>query len=393
MGLFSFLLQVNVALLVFYSFYRLFLQKETFFMWNRVYLMTAVCFSFALPILRFEWLNRSSVSQEMELKIADILVTETGTPNTSVDWMQLATILYFVGLALATLLLTYKLWILRTKLSSPLKGTAFSFFRFKRVDPNLSDFETINRHEEVHIQQFHSVDILLMELAGLVVWFNPVIYLYKSSIKSIHEYLADEAAAEFEGSKRNYALLLLSKALGVNPELTNSFVRQSEVKKRILMLQKERSDQRSLWKYLWLIPLLSTLLLLSSAVNGSKTIGDNGAENGLTAEANGLNRNVNDTYGATFPGGLNNFITYLKEATKYPEKDLKKGLEGKVVVTFVIDKDGSVTDAAVKESVSPDIDKEALRVIRNSPKWIPGKGNGAPVRIRYDIGVDFKHKK
>lgn len=382
MGLFSFLLQVNVALMVCYTFYRLFLHRETFFIWNRVYLLTAVCFSFALPILRFEWLSSSTVSQEMELKIADILVTDSAKPITTVDWMQTATILYFVGMALAALLLAYKLWNLKTKLQSPLKGIAFSFFRFKRVDPDLADFDTINKHEEVHIQQFHSVDILLMELAGLVVWFNPVIYLYKSSIKSIHEYLADEAAAEFEGSKRDYALLLLSKALGVNPELTNSFSRQSEIKKRILMLQKERSGQRSLWKYLWLIPLLSTLLLLSSAVNGRKATGGTQSDEKL-----------NETFGATFPGGIANFVSYLKKTTKYPEKDFEKGMQGRVIVTFVIDKDGSVTDAAIKEGVSPAIDQEALRVIRNSPKWIPGKGNGAPVRIRYDIGVDFKQKR
>ncbi len=372
MTLISFLLQANLCLLVFYFFYRLFLHKETFFTWNRVYLLVAVCFSFVLPILRFEWLSKSSASKELQLKIGDILVEGTVVANTNFDWIQLLYIAYFSGLGIAVLFLFYKLWHLRSRIRNPQQGIAFSFFRFKRVDPNLADFETINRHEEIHVQQLHSLDILLMEIAGIIVWFNPVIYLYKLNIKTIHEYLADEAAARFAGSKKKYALLLLSRGMGVIPELSNSFIRHSEVKKRILMLQRERSAKQSLWKYLWIVPLLSTLLLCSSAIKGTK---------------------ATRTFDAVFPGGLAKFVAYLKTATKYPAIDLKNRTEGKVMVTFIIDKDGNLIDAEVKKGVSPGLDQEAIRLISNSPKWIPGNENGIPVRIRYDIGVNFKLKK
>lgn len=395
MSFISFLLQVNLGLFVFYAFYRLFLHKETFFIWNRVYLISTVCFSFALPILHFEWLSKSSVTKQVQLKMVDILVEGNVRPTANFDCMQLLTILYFFGLAVSIMLLIYKLWSLRTRLHSQEKGIAFSFFSFKRVDPNLEDFGTINRHEEVHVQQFHSIDVLLMEVAGLIVWFNPVIYWYKLSIKNIHEYLADEAAAEFQGSKKKYALLLLSKAMGLSPDLTNSFIHQSAVKKRILMLQRERSGKQSLWKYLWLVPLLSTLLLLSSAIKGTTNQGttvkgSSWIEKGVSVAKTGLREESNDTFGAEFPGGTARFLEYLKEEIKYPEIDLKKGTEGKVLVTFIIDKDGTLTDATIKEGISPGLDQEALRVIRNSPGWIPGKEKGVPVKIRYDIGVNFK---
>lgn len=404
MSLAIFLLQANFCLLVFYVFYRLFLHRETFFVWNRIYLISTLCFALAIPILRFEGLSRTPVSRELQVKMMEVLLKAGAAPSTSPDWMQWAYRLYLLGALVAMLLLLYKLWKLKSRLQQPKTGNAFSFFRFKQIDPSLEGFDTINRHEEVHIQQFHSVDVLLMELAAVLLWFNPVIYLYKSSIKNIHEYLADEAAAEFEGSKRKYALLLLSKAMGLNPELTNSFVRQSEVKKRILMLQKERSGRQLLWKYLWLLPLLSSLLFFSSAIKGTRSISGMARDwTGKTApaqpekEINGEERFVNehkgkdaDNYGAEFPGGLSKFTDYLIAETKYPEAELKKGLEGKVIVSFIVEKDGAISEVEVKEGISPALDKEAIRVIRNSPNWIPGKENGIPVRIKHDIGLNFK---
>lgn len=378
MTLAIFLFQSNFCLLVFYSFYRVFLHKETFFVWNRIYLMAALCFSFAMPILRFEWLTTSSVSKEVQLRLLDVIVEGRAAAGTDSDWMQWGYGLYFLGAMVSMMFFLYKLWSLKSKLKHPQKGHAFSFFSFKRIDPNLPDFETINRHEEVHVQQFHSIDILLLELAGVVFWFNPVIYLFKSSLKNIHEYLADEAAAEFKGSKKKYAMHLLSTAMGLSPDLTNSFVRQSEVKKRILMLQRERSARRSLWKYLCLLPLLSILLLFSSAIKATDH------------KSGTVEWKAEESHGAEFPGGLTKFAAYLKIATRYPKAGTQKGLEGRVMVSFIVDVDGAVTDVAIKSGVDPVLDQEAIRVISHSPKWIPGKENGQPVRVQYDIGVNFK---
>ncbi|ALL07165.1 hypothetical protein AQ505_17730 [Pedobacter sp. PACM 27299] len=407
MSLAVFLFQSNFCLLVFYSFYRLFLYKETFFLWNRVYLISTLCFALFSAILRFEWLSRSSVSRELQSKMLDVVVQGRVGAGTDFDWMQWTYRLYFLGAMLSMLWFLYKLWILKSRLENPQTGQAFSFFGFKRIDSALPDFEMINRHEEVHIRQFHSIDVLLMELAAVLLWFNPVIYLYKSSIKNIHEYLADEAAAEFEGSKRNYALLLLHKAMGLSPDLTNSFLRQSEIKKRLLMLQRERSDKRALWKYLWLVPLLSSLLFFSSAIKETKSqvkIASRLKEKTAPAEF-GKEDNVKqddgekeneqkgkdaDNYGAEFPGGLSKFTGYLIAETKYPKAEFNKGLEGSVIVSFVVEKDGAITEVVVKKGISPALDKEAIRVISNSPNWIPGKQNGTPVRIKHDIRLNFK---
>ncbi|MBS1581282.1 MAG: energy transducer TonB [Bacteroidetes bacterium] len=91
-----------------------------------------------------------------------------------------------------------------------------------------------------------------------------------------------------------------------------------------------------------------------------------------------------------FPGGMAQMYAYLKKTTKYPDMEFEAGIQGKVYVEFVVDKDGSVEEVKVKRGVSPGLDKEALRAVQSMPKWSPGKMNGKAVKCRFTIPVDFK---
>lgn len=93
-----------------------------------------------------------------------------------------------------------------------------------------------------------------------------------------------------------------------------------------------------------------------------------------------------------FPGGMAKMYEYLQKNTKYPDMEFDAGIQGKVFIEFVVDKDGSVEDVKVRRGVSPGLDKEALRAVRSMPKWSPGKMNGKPVKVRFTIPVDFKLK-
>jgi len=93
-----------------------------------------------------------------------------------------------------------------------------------------------------------------------------------------------------------------------------------------------------------------------------------------------------------FPGGMAKMYEYLQKTTKYPDMEFDAGIQGKVFIEFVVDKDGSVEDVKVRRGVSPGLDKEALRAVRSMPKWSPGKMNGKPVKVRFTIPVDFKLK-
>lgn len=92
----------------------------------------------------------------------------------------------------------------------------------------------------------------------------------------------------------------------------------------------------------------------------------------------------------SFPGGNAALMKYLSENVKYPVVAQENGVQGRVVVSFVVEKDGHITDVKVVRSVDPSLDKEAARVVRSMPSWIPGKQNGSAVRVKYNVPVSFK---
>ena len=91
-----------------------------------------------------------------------------------------------------------------------------------------------------------------------------------------------------------------------------------------------------------------------------------------------------------FPGGASALFNYLSVVMQYPEEDEANGIQGRVVVSFIVEKDGSISDIKLVNSVSPGLDAEALRVVRTLPHFIPGKKNGVPVRVRYSVPVTFR---
>ncbi|HTK20103.1 MAG TPA: energy transducer TonB [Mucilaginibacter sp.] len=91
-----------------------------------------------------------------------------------------------------------------------------------------------------------------------------------------------------------------------------------------------------------------------------------------------------------FPGGFVHLMDYLTTNMKYPDEAKKNGISGKVFVAFVVEKDGSLTDIKVIKSVSPELDEEAVRLMKESPKWQPGSAEGVPCRVRYSLPVNFE---
>ncbi|HZX57410.1 MAG TPA: energy transducer TonB [Mucilaginibacter sp.] len=89
-------------------------------------------------------------------------------------------------------------------------------------------------------------------------------------------------------------------------------------------------------------------------------------------------------------GGMAKFYEYLGTNTKYPDSAVKKRIEGKVFITFVVENDGSLTNVKILRGVSPDIDAEATRVVSTAPKWTPGMQNGRAVRVQYSMAISFK---
>lgn len=92
----------------------------------------------------------------------------------------------------------------------------------------------------------------------------------------------------------------------------------------------------------------------------------------------------------SFPGGQGALMQYIANNVRYPVNAQVNGVQGRVVVSLVVETDGSISNVEVVRSVSPELDQEAIRVVSNMPKWIPGKQNGKPIRVRYNVPVSFR---
>src|SRR6185312_1378413 len=148
-----------------------------------------------------------------------------------------------------------------------LPGTdvAFSFFNFLFIGDDAPRAGTMITHELVHIRQKHSADIVFLEVLKIVSWFNPVVYLLQNSLKTVHEYIADEQTAAYETDALSYSSFLLNNAYGAGgSSITHSFFNYNLLKKRIIMLNQQRSGNLARLKYLAVIPICAALLCAST---------------------------------------------------------------------------------------------------------------------------------
>lgn len=266
-----YLLQVNIYLVIFYCFYKLLLDKETYFVLNRIYLIASGVLSLAIPFLRFEWFSKQEVAKGIYTSVGQLndLVTQVTVLEDQTEkfnWGNFIVLVYLLGILFCIGRFILQLVAIKKLLKTIGNGMAFSFLNKKIISANVPEAATVNLHEDIHVKQLHTLDVLFFEFLGILTWFNPIIYAYKKTIKNIHEYLADEAAAKFQGDKEAYAMLLLSQAFGVRPNsLTNGFFTKSLIKKRIYMLHKQRSKKVAILKYGLFVPLFALTLVLSSA--------------------------------------------------------------------------------------------------------------------------------
>lgn len=357
----------SISMTVFYLFYLLLLRTETFFLGNRIYLLSALGLSIVLPLIDFSVLMPLP---KVELMFSSVPITGNGKLLIldEKDYSWLSTI-YCAGVLLTSIWLLIKLFGVKRQIKRAERGSAFSFWKTKVIDQDLSNFSAINAHENIHVMQLHTLDRLLIEVIAIFFWFNPLIYCYSRSLKLIHEYQADDHAASFAESKRQYAMMLFLQNFKAGPTLTNTFNSPLLLEARIKMLQRKKSNVYQTLKYILVMPLMVLIIILCSF---------------RSEYFNGGGTNKVDK-AATFPGGFSAFSEYLLKNTRSDSKT-----NGRVVVSFIVDVKGKIDDARVDSSLNETCDNEALRVIKFSPKWIPALKNGKEIRSAYQIGINFK---
>ena len=405
-----YLIKANVVLVVLFGFYQLISAGDTFFKWRRLSLLTVYVLSLLLPtidlsVLVNETAPLGNILPRMAYNLPEVMVKPT---RDAFDWQQLAVWLY-AGVALALLLRVFWQVVVVCRLAqrserATLHGTAvclltgdyspFSFFRWIFVNPvnkSPSQVKQILTHEQTHVAQWHSVDALLSQLFVAAFWFNPVAWLMRLQVRNNLEYLADRSVINGGTDKKAYQYHLLAVAYRTNvATITNNF-NVLPLKKRIKMMNKQTSNPLARFKYLLFVPLAIALLAMNSTAmraNVQKKV----VKTTKATKKTSANDKVYEVCEQMpiFPGGDAAMMKYLSENVKYPALAIKAQEQGRVVVSFTVEKDGAISDVKVARSVTPSLDAEAVRVVKAMPKWTPGKQGGQLVRVRYNVPVSFK---
>ena len=520
---FVYILKSSLCLAVFYLFYRLLLSKETFHRCNRIALLSIILLSYILPLTAITTSQHTMVSTAVTT-VEDLLIMyeQNVVPNQGLQpeygfpWQEILIICYVAGAIFFILChlwsLGRMLYFIRHNQREQLPdGTLLiihscnfaPFSWMKYIVISQADLKEnghdILLHEQAHIRNHHSWDLLLVEVCSWLQWFNPAIWLLKQELQNIHEYEADEEVLRQGIDARQYQMLLIKKAVGARLySIANSF-NHSSLKKRITMMIRKKSNPWARAKYLYVLPLaavtvaafarpeisqpldeissvkvndLSAVLETYADKNVSnpaektklkmKVVDEEGkpiiaatvlvanTTNGTLTDENGnftlevgsdqsiqvayigmstVTMSVKDclkkadqtivltesdtkkyvkvvasapqtvvsddqTFSVVeqmpeYPGGMRAGLEFMARNLRYPTKAREAGKQGRVIVQFVVRKDGSLSDFKVLCPVDPWLDAEAIRVISTMPKWKPGMQDGKPVSVKFTLPVTF----
>lgn len=272
----EYLLKASAVVAIFYICYKLFLQRETFFQSNRWFLLSGIVVALTIPFIVIP----IYVTKEAPALLNTIFYTGEPVPITNTTTLSLYDLLPYIYV-LGVVILTVKFFIEFGSLAKLMIGTKkerkhpfnhivtnqnvspFSFFNWIVYNPkqfNEDELKQVIIHERVHASQLHSLDIILIQLASIIFWFNPIIWLYKKDVQQNLEFIADRVTQEVIACSKSYQHLLLKTSVpNYQLVLANNFY-NSLIKKRIVMLQKQKSSKKNQWKLLFVLPLIAIFL-------------------------------------------------------------------------------------------------------------------------------------
>jgi TonB family protein len=462
MSILVYILQVSVCLAIFYGFYHVWLRKETLFESNRTYILVTLISSFSLPLLKIyidTAVNAGKVISapvHIGSYVEAISYELSAQPASPFPWDKLLTGIYAIGIAFLSIRLFKAIHEINqirrigdrinilgyTCIISDKVKTPFSFFNsiYLPKDHRFNDEELreVVAHELAHVHGKHTLDVLLVETACIFLWPSPLIYLYRKALKDIHEYVADAAVLK-ETPWELYAGLLLHQQKGQLQNVLSNQLIYSQLKKRLLMMNKERSGTLARFKYLGVVPILLLALTLFSFRErimpdlGQTLSAQQGTSDSVYqfnvvfpdgySQADGYDSiprskepnmigKTHEPYTAVdemprFPGcedeqdktlrdqcQTGKMFQFIGANLRYPEEDKVKGIEGLGVVKFVVQANGQLTDIQVVRSPSPAMEKEMIRLMNVMAalpeKWIPGRHEGVAVPVAMTLPFKFK---
>ena len=276
-----YILKSGVCLAIFLAFYKLFLEREAFHYFKRYYLLSAIIVAISIPLITFTTYIKSSAITILEPQASQELNTLIETPIKEVTINYLSIFLWSLY-SLGTIIFGIKFIrnlsniIYRIKNNPKYKKdrvtnvllqnpvTPHTFFKYIFFNKQKFEAQEIPQevfwHEEAHARQKHSIDILCIEILQVILWFNPIVYLIKKTIKLNHEFLADQAVLNKGVSTTVYQEILLAFSSSNKPSELANAINYSSIKKRFTIMKAKTSIQKIWIKSILLLPLLAISL-------------------------------------------------------------------------------------------------------------------------------------
>ena len=332
----AYFLQVNLCWLMFYGLYYVLLSKETFFKLNRIYLIISLLCGLAIPFFTERLSQMEEVSTLPIMEIAQPIAQsisifqeniETEMPLTETSWnlwlilkgLYILGALWFLTQFVVGLFRIFKLYKNGVKekkqgftiINSNGVKVPFSFFNLIFINSKISqnvDFQHIMLHERAHVQQKHSFDIVGTEILRGLFWLSPLVHLYARSLRHVHEYLADSAVLQ-NTEKKQYGRLLINQTAAGSGLVLANHLNFSQLKKRIIMMTRNRSQRVALVKYTLAAPVFVLLILAFTIHNSSFKKNTEGVAENIENTINSIESNIkNKTQSVDYQSNTNDCL-------------------------------------------------------------------------------------
>ena len=422
-----YLAQSSLCLAALYLIYKVAMSHETLHVFNRVILLSSVILSALLPLCRVKVVKEYDAAPTVASIEVDDMVLVENVPELGIDFVSLfkdiAVAAFVIGVAFMLVRLAvgiYSVWRLIhsgrmsvieedvtltvvSKLSTP-----FSWFgHIVASEEDMKVYrDMILSHELAHIRLRHSWDVMFVDLALCLWWFNPAMWLLRRELQSLHEYQADDAVLNEGVDAKNYQMLLIKRAAGARLHSVANCLNHSNLKNRITMMCKKNSSRWAAAKALLVLPVVAiSLSAFATTVYVPREVQDKVTENSVNEQISQTESNASAMQESqqddkpfikvekmpTFDGGksLVGFQNWIQNNIRYPKEALAKGVGGRVIFQFVVERDGTPSSFNVLKSPDKSLADEVERVFKTSPKWEAGEQGGKKVRVIYTVPVVF----
>ena len=442
-----YLVEINIITIFLYGFYRLLFTNDTFFSWRRFMLLNTYLIALLVPFADFSnWIRIHEATQNMASTYAETVLSEaTSLPskatvlswNTILLWIYMGGVCMFLLRFVIQLIGIYRL-AKKTEVST-IKGikvhiiekneSPFSFFRWIFVNPEVryeSQLQEILIHEQCHVEQKHSIDVVLAELFTIVCWFNPFAWLLKREIRLNLEYLADLYVVQVGCDQKSYQYHLLEMTYHKNvPTILNNF-NVLLLKKRIKMMNRRRSGLIVKAKYTLLIPVAATLLVVKNIESVAHSLVSNKIVNNemivsVNTKANNVlqkkpiftskiskESNIKKLKEQVYEMSHNRINTIIEKKAinntapsnvikdsyvdiKDPELPEKNSTNVRIYnISFAVDTKGSVSSLSVTHTKDTLYNQKDLQGIERMSKDKPDNTQNKTIKAIYNLPISFK---